>query len=178
LKEKGNLRAPVEEFMTQDLNEQCQPLNKLLKCLEGEDINPSLGDFMEREELAQVVVHRLLDTIDRLQGELGRKQQARRGAEAQFVNALYKCPTPPSPEAILGNDHHQIKKMKSTNEGQVNQPPNKESLARKTHRLPSRARENPKPNPPMKGTRSASASTRGEDNHPHHATLTRKTKAE
>jgi len=57
-KEKGNLRAPVEESMTQDLNEQCQPLNELLKCLEGEDINPSLSNFMEQEELAQVVVVR------------------------------------------------------------------------------------------------------------------------
>jgi len=46
-KEKGNLRAPAEESMTQDLNEQCQLLNKLLKHLEGEDIDPSLSDFME-----------------------------------------------------------------------------------------------------------------------------------
>jgi len=46
-KEKGNLRAPVEESMTQDLNKQRQLLNKLLKCLEGEDIDPSLGNFME-----------------------------------------------------------------------------------------------------------------------------------
>ena len=64
MKEKGNLRAPVEESTTQDLNKQCQPLNKLLKRLEGEDIDPSLSDFMEQEELAQVVVHRLLNTID------------------------------------------------------------------------------------------------------------------
>jgi len=94
------------------------------------------------------------------------------------VNALHKCPTPPSPEAIPGDNHHQMKKVKSTDEGKVNQPPNKESLVRETHRLPSRVRENPKPNPPMKDTRSTSASTRGEDNHPHHTTSTRKTKAE
>jgi len=64
LKEKRNLRAPVEESMTQDLNKQRQPLNELLKHLEGEDIDPSLGNFMEQEELAQVVVCRLLDTIN------------------------------------------------------------------------------------------------------------------
>jgi hypothetical protein len=36
------------------------------------DIDPSLGDFMEREELAQIVVCCLLDSFDHLQDELAR----------------------------------------------------------------------------------------------------------
>jgi hypothetical protein len=41
------------------------------------DIDRSLGDFLEREELAQLVVHQLLDHIDRLQADLDRKKKAR-----------------------------------------------------------------------------------------------------
>jgi hypothetical protein len=41
------------------------------------DINQSLGDFMEREELAQLVVQQLLDHIDCLQADLECEWKAR-----------------------------------------------------------------------------------------------------
>jgi hypothetical protein len=61
------------DLITQDLDERQTPLFHLLAHLQKMDIDPSLGDFMEREELAQIVVRRLLDTIDRLHNELARK---------------------------------------------------------------------------------------------------------
>jgi hypothetical protein len=58
------------DLTAQYLDEQQTQLSDLLTRLQKVDIDPSLSDFMEREELAQIVVRRLLNSIDRLQGEL------------------------------------------------------------------------------------------------------------
>ena len=52
------------DLITQDLDERQTQLFHLLARLQKMDIDPSLRDFMEQEELAQIVVCRLLDAIN------------------------------------------------------------------------------------------------------------------
>jgi hypothetical protein len=71
-------------------------LTELLDRLSTVDIDQLLGDFLEREELVQLVVCQLLDHIDRLQADLDHEKKARRSAEAQLINTLQKRPASPT----------------------------------------------------------------------------------
>jgi hypothetical protein len=80
----------VEDINRQETREQQDQLTKLLDRLSAINVDRSLGDFMERKELAQLVVHQLLDHIDRLQADLECERKARWSVEAQLVNTIRK----------------------------------------------------------------------------------------
>jgi hypothetical protein len=56
----------VKDTLETERDKREGELNELLKCLDQADINPALTDFMEEDEVAQIMVHRLLDTINNL----------------------------------------------------------------------------------------------------------------
>ena len=62
---------------TRKIREHQDQLAELLERLSALDINCYLGNFMEQEELTQLVVHQLLDHIDCLQADLECKKRAR-----------------------------------------------------------------------------------------------------
>jgi hypothetical protein len=77
------------------------------------DVDRSLGDFLECEELAQLVVHQLLDHIDCLRADLDRKKKAKRSVEAQLVNTLQKQPASPTANIPSESEPRSIKKLRS-----------------------------------------------------------------
>ena len=110
---RGKAKATTEDINRQEIGERQNQLTELLDRLSAIDIDHSLGDFMEREELAQLVVRQLLDHIDRLQADLDRERKARRSAEAQLVNTIWKRPAPPHADLPLGSEPRSIKKLRS-----------------------------------------------------------------
>jgi hypothetical protein len=87
---RGKAKAMVEDINRQEIGEQQDQLTELLDRLSAIDVDRSLGDFMEQEELAQLVIRQLLDHINHLQADLERERKARQSAEAQLVNTIWK----------------------------------------------------------------------------------------
>jgi hypothetical protein len=67
---KGKDKATTEAINHWEAREQTDQLTELLDRLSVADINQSIMDFLEREELTSLVVHQLLDHIDCLQADL------------------------------------------------------------------------------------------------------------
>jgi hypothetical protein len=70
------LQATEEELAEQELEENISKLGELLRRLDRADIDPSLADFLEGDGVVQVVIGRLLDTINNLQDELEKTKWA------------------------------------------------------------------------------------------------------
>jgi hypothetical protein len=67
----------VKDTLETEWDEWEGELNELLKRLDQANINPALANFMEEDEVAQIVVRRLLDTINNLKEELEKEKRAR-----------------------------------------------------------------------------------------------------
>jgi hypothetical protein len=110
---KGKNKAMTEATNRWEAGEQTDQLTELLDRLSAADINRSMTDFLEREELASLVVRQLLDHIDHLQADLVREKKARCSAEAQLVNTLRKQPASPPTDVPVGLEIQSIKKLRS-----------------------------------------------------------------
>jgi hypothetical protein len=77
------------------------------------DIDQSLGDFMEREELAQLMVQQLLDHINHLQSDLDQGKKARRSTEVQLISTIHKHPASPLSNNYPGTVPQYNKKLRS-----------------------------------------------------------------
>jgi hypothetical protein len=66
----------VKDTLETERDEREGELNELLKHLDQADVNPALADFMEEDEVAQIVVCRLLGMIDDLKEELEKEKRA------------------------------------------------------------------------------------------------------
>jgi hypothetical protein len=123
-KGKGKSRATEEELAEQELEENIGQLGELLRRLDGADVNPSLADFLEGDGVAQVVVGRLLDTIDNLQDELEKAKWAQWDTETCLIRATYKRPMSPHCNPVEDTGRQQ-KRKQVTNDGGVSttQPP-------------------------------------------------------
>jgi hypothetical protein len=113
-----------EKLAEQELEENIGQLGELLCWLDGADVNPSLTDFLEEDGVAQVVVGRLLDTIDNLRDELKKAKQAQWDMETRLIQATYKCPVSPHCDPIEDTGRQQ-KRKRVTDDGGVSttQPP-------------------------------------------------------
>jgi hypothetical protein len=123
-KGKGKSQATEEELAKQELEENISQLGELLHWLDGADVNPSLANFLEGDGVAQVVVGRLLNTIDNLQDELEKAKQAQRDTETRLIRATYKCPVSPHCDPVEDTGCQQ-KRKRVTDDGGVltTQPP-------------------------------------------------------
>jgi hypothetical protein len=65
-KSKGKARATNKDLVEQEQEEQSEQLRELLHRLNRAEVDPSLANFLEMDEIMQVVVGRLLDTINSL----------------------------------------------------------------------------------------------------------------
>ena len=74
---KGKGKTTSEDLHHQEIREHQDQLAELLVRLSALDIDHSLGDFMEQEELTQLVICQLLDHIDCLQVDLEHEKRAR-----------------------------------------------------------------------------------------------------
>ena len=110
---KGKGKATSEDLHHQEIREHQDQLAELLERLSTLDVDHSLGNFMEQEELTQLVVHQLLDHIDCLQADLECKKRARQSAEAQLVSTVCKCPASPSIDFLSGSMSCLSKKLRS-----------------------------------------------------------------
>jgi hypothetical protein len=75
-KGKGKARATEADLVEQEQEDCAEQLRELLQRLDAADVDPTLADFLETDEIAQVVIGRLLDTIDDLREGL---EKAKRG---------------------------------------------------------------------------------------------------
>jgi hypothetical protein len=73
---KGKDKAMTEATNCQEAGEQTDQLTELLDRLSAADINRSMTKFLEREELASLVVRQLLDHIECLQADLVHEKKA------------------------------------------------------------------------------------------------------
>jgi hypothetical protein len=110
---KGKDKAMTEATNHQEAGEQTDQLTELLDQLSAADINRSMTDFLEQEELTSLVVHQLLDHIDCLQADLVREKKARCSTEAQLINTLRKQPASPPTDIPVGLEIQSIKKLRS-----------------------------------------------------------------
>ena len=62
--------------MEQEQEDRSEQLRELLQRLDEAGVDPSLADFLETDEIAQVVVEQLLTTIDGLREELEKAKRA------------------------------------------------------------------------------------------------------
>jgi hypothetical protein len=84
----------VRDTLEQEQEEWEGQLDELLRRLDRADIDPALADFMEEDEVAQIVVRQLLDTINDLRKDLEQEKRARRDADTRFIRATHKRPNP------------------------------------------------------------------------------------
>jgi hypothetical protein len=119
---KGKARALNKEILEQEKEERGQQLNELLRRLDRVDVDPALADFMEEDEVAQIVVRQLLNTIDNLQEELEKEKRARRDADTRLIRATHKRPNPQSSRIDDGEGQRQIKRLRSNEEGRNTAP--------------------------------------------------------
>jgi hypothetical protein len=112
------------ELAEQELEENIGQLGELLHRLNGADIDPSLANFLEGDGVAQVVIGRLLNTIDNLRNELEKAKQAQQDTETHLIWATYKRPMSPHCNPVEDTGRQQ-KRKQVTDDGGVptTQPP-------------------------------------------------------
>jgi hypothetical protein len=110
---KGKDKAMTEATNRREAGEQTDQLTELLDRLSAADIDRSMTDFLEGEELTSLVIRQLLDHIDRLQADLVHEKKAQCSAEAQLVNTLRKRPASPPTNVPVGLEIQSIKKLRS-----------------------------------------------------------------
>jgi hypothetical protein len=66
----------VKDTLETERDEREGELNKLLKPLDQANVDPALADFMEEDEVVQIIICRLLDTIDNLREDLEKEKRA------------------------------------------------------------------------------------------------------
>ena len=113
--------------MEQEQEDRSEQLRELLQRLDEAGVDPSLADFLETDEIAQVVVEQLLTTIDGLQEELEKAKRAQRDAETRLIRATHKCPASPSLEET--GDALRPKRQRNAGDGGASQAPPPEALA-------------------------------------------------
>jgi hypothetical protein len=138
----------VKDTLETEQDEQEGELKELLKCLDQADVDPALADFMEEDEVTQIMVHQLLDTIDDLKGELEKEKKARRDADTRLIRATHKRPNPQSPLADDGEGSRQIKWLRSVEEKRVMATPTPNTSVPATEPLPDVGPVDPTPQPP------------------------------
>jgi hypothetical protein len=75
----------VEDILETERDEREGELNKLLKRLDQANVDPALADFMEEDEVVQIIVCRLLDMIDNLREDLEKEKRAQRDADTWLI---------------------------------------------------------------------------------------------
>jgi hypothetical protein len=76
LKGKGMAWATEADLVEQEQEDHAEQLRELLQRLDVADVDPTLANFLKMDEIAQVVIGRLLDTINDLREDL---KKAKRG---------------------------------------------------------------------------------------------------
>jgi hypothetical protein len=99
-----------EELAEQELEENIGQLGKLLRRLDGADVDPSLTDFLEGDGVAHVVIGRLLNTIDNLRDKLEKAKRAQRDTETHLIRATYKRPVSPHCDPVEDTGRQQKRK--------------------------------------------------------------------
>jgi hypothetical protein len=84
-KGKGKARATEADLVEQEQEDHAEQLRELLQRLNVADVDPALTDFLETDEIVQVVIRRLLDTIDDLQEGLEKAKRGQRDAETRLI---------------------------------------------------------------------------------------------
>jgi hypothetical protein len=84
-KGKGKARATEADLVEQEQEDRAEQLRELLQRLDAADVDPTLADFLKTDEIAQVVVGRLLDTIDDLREGLEKAKRGQRDAETRLI---------------------------------------------------------------------------------------------
>src|SRR6202789_1140776 len=119
---KGKMRATEGDLIEQEREDREEQLNELLHRLDQADVDPTLADFMERDEIAQVVVRQLLDTIDGLRSEVDRERRARRDAETHLVLHTHKRPLTSPTRNVVDEDRRLPKRARNTDEDDSRAP--------------------------------------------------------
>jgi FtsZ-binding cell division protein ZapB len=86
---KGKEKALVRDTLEAEREEWEEQLNKLLWRLDQADVDPTLAD-LEENEVAQIVVRQLLDTINNLRKELEQEKRAWWDADTRLIQATHK----------------------------------------------------------------------------------------
>jgi hypothetical protein len=110
------------EIAEQEHKDHSEQMRELLQRLDDADVDPNLTDFLETDNIAQVVVGRLLDTIDSLREDLEKAKWAQRDTETRVIWATHKCQASPTIKG-MGETPQPKHQCKGNNGGGPSAPP-------------------------------------------------------
>jgi hypothetical protein len=84
-KGKGKAQATEADLVKQEWGDHAEQLRELLQRLDAADVDPTLADFLKTDEIVQVVIGQLLDTIDDLREGLEKAKRGQRDAETCLI---------------------------------------------------------------------------------------------